>query len=222
MKPHTITIPKTGEMILAMDENYNPRAVDYGSITVDQQGMFGILEAAGIKRGDIAFDIGAFIGDSARMMIDYGCRVWAFEPFQDAFFCLVHNCPEAQCFQYPMGNGDAVALNYIDIRGYNFGMRYVERTNEPDAFKSVKLDALTLPLPDFIKIDVEGYEVEVLRGAKETILRKRPAMFIEYYPELLDRYGHKDALFPLLDELGYSVDTLGTAPRWDLLCIPKH
>ena len=47
------------------------------------------------------------------------------------------------------------------------------------------LDALIadekLPPPDFIKIDVEGFEVEVLNGMAETLRRGHPAVFVELH-----------------------------------------
>jgi len=42
---------------------------------------------------------------------------------------------------------------------------------------------------DFIKIDVEGYELEVVKGAKRTICRYKPVMVIEQKPGHGQRYG---------------------------------
>ena len=43
-----------------------------------------------------------------------------------------------------------------------------------------RLDSLNLSKIDYIKIDCEGYENTILRGAKETILRDRPIMVVEH------------------------------------------
>jgi FkbM family methyltransferase len=45
--------------------------------------------------------------------------------------------------------------------------------------RQMAIDSLALPRCDFIKLDCEGMEVEALAGARETIARFRPAMFIE-------------------------------------------
>jgi hypothetical protein len=53
----------------------------------------------------------------------------------------------------------------------------------------------------FMKIDVEGYELEVLRGAVQTIERCKPIMYIED-----DRQNKSSALRTFIRELGYSIE----------------
>jgi FkbM family methyltransferase len=57
---------------------------------------------------------------------------------------------------------------------------------------------------DFIKVDTEGAEINVLRGAANVIHRFRPGMFIEVNPEALARYGRQpEELWQTIHDLGY-------------------
>lgn len=72
------------------------------------------------------------------------------------------------------------------------------------------LDALIvdaeLPPPDFIKIDVEGFEVEVLKGMAETLRTLRPTVFVELHGVTLEQ--QRDIALQVIDLLtaiGYSL-----------------
>jgi len=51
------------------------------------------------------------------------------------------------------------------------------------------LDSLLDEGVDFLKIDVEGYEAAVLQGAQQVLARDRPALFVEFHPHLVTRFG---------------------------------
>jgi len=64
--------------------------------------------------------------------------------------------------------------------------------------------------PDVIKIDVEGHEVKVLRGLKETITRDKPLIFLEVHPSRIGLDGDSMAdLIAVLDALAYSAEEVG-------------
>jgi len=78
---------------------------------------------------------------------------------------------------------------------------------ETVAIKTVSIDDLierNLEPPDIIKIDVEGHEFDVLRGARKLLLAKKPALSLELHPELLARRGTScHAIVEYLEDAGY-------------------
>jgi FkbM family methyltransferase len=67
--------------------------------------------------------------------------------------------------------------------------------------------------PDVVKVDVEGYELAVLRGALRTLREDRPVLFLELHPHRLRELGTSAGeVASLLGELGYRVFDLSDAP----------
>lgn len=83
----------------------------------------------------------------------------------------------------------------VNVGGIGLGHQPGEREELVDV---VTLDSLQLPALDFLKIDVEGMERDVLLGAQETIQRFRPVMYIEN-----DRTAQSEALLQTIFDLGY-------------------
>jgi len=87
------------------------------------------------------------------------------------------------------------------------GQRFVGRTD--DMAVEVDIDALDnvvgdLPALDLIKIDVEGMELDVLRGGEHTIRRFMPGILVEWWPPHAERYGyHPKQIDALLASWGY-------------------
>ena len=70
-----------------------------------------------------------------------------------------------------------------------------------------RLDSYEFARVDLIKIDVEGYEYEVLKGAAETIKTHKPALIVELHPKMTA--NTRVRCTSLLEELGYSGKEIG-------------
>ncbi|QOI69152.1 putative methyltransferase [Pelagibacter phage Mosig EXVC030M] len=77
--------------------------------------------------------------------------------------------------------------------------------------ESKRLDEYNYKDVWFIKIDTEGHELPILKGAKDTILRNKPFLYFECYHKcmVLQEYTQKD-LFDYVTSLGYVITNVAT------------
>lgn len=182
----------------------------------------------------LCLDIGANIGCIGMALVANGFSVVSFEPQAELYKLL--------CLNVPSGDNRAVALGASDGVGLMPKVAYSERGNFGGlsigsgsiSVPIVTLDSLSLS-PGFIKIDVEGFEREVLVGGRATISRCKPVMYIED-----DRVDRSRALRAEITSLGYDIiehkpmifrsnNFAGyTSNAWDrvycshnLICLPK-
>ncbi len=96
-------------------------------------------------------------------------------------------------------------VNQVEWDGFGSLIAH-ERTDVPMSqirVSKVRLDDLQLDSVGFVKVDVEGHEVEVVRGAKALIVRDRPNLLIE--AEERHRAGSLDHLRAFFSSLNYRV-----------------
>ena len=120
------------------------------------------------KNNDVKFnhilDIGAWVGTWTTAMNEFCGRVVAFEPDPVHYECLVKNCPDdVETHQLAVGNEQKM----ISLSEDNFTQ--AKRIVGEGSIPMVTVDSLKLDDVDLIKIDVEGYEMEVLKGAENTL-----------------------------------------------------
>jgi len=177
-----------------------------------------------IHGGDVVVDVGAFVGDHtlayANMTSGSPGAVYAFEPNPVVFRCLVRNMERfshVQCIEAGLSNRSSVASVSHDP---NFGgVHLVEGDGD---VKTMTLDSMSLPRLNLMKIDAEGMEVKILRGARETLRRCRPTLVIEVNEGALLRQGTSSSeLRELIQSLNYEIvgDMLGL--QYDIFCHPK-
>jgi FkbM family methyltransferase len=169
--------------------------------------------------GDVAFDVGANLGYFSAVMaqaVGAGGAVYAFEPTPPAFERLLL-CRElngfAQLHPLPLavGREDATAELRYDPR--LTAMASLHTDVGVSATVTVRtIDGMVaageLPLPRLLKLDVEGHELAVLEGARETIAAARPAIVFEVNDALSRTAGWRlDDVRGLLE--GYRFDVLG-------------
>jgi len=162
---------------------------------------------------DVAIDVGANIGyltlHLARQ-VGKGGRVFAFEPIDETFRRLTTNVglndlPQVTPVQ--SGVSDTVAEDVpveiessyrLDGKGEP-NKQTIRVTTIDDFVQAQGLDRL-----DFLKIDTDGMEMRILRGAQKSIERFGPSILTECGPEDLRQAGSSaDEMIDLLESWGY-------------------
>lgn len=165
-----------------------------------------------IKSGDVIFDIGANIGQYAipfSELVGPKGKVYAFEPDYKNYSYLqfnvnINRCINVICLNYGVGGKNTEQEFFRDTetggRKGSFKKEYVE-----DSFKGLtetvqikKMDTLIAKfgVPDFVKIDIEGFEEEVILSLTHKL--DNCVFFVEV------RTKTKDKIFEYFKLKGYS------------------
>lgn len=179
-----------------------------GRLDHDQNILPLVLEY--IPEGGTVFDIGAFIGDTtlayANKVGEKG-TIYAFEPNTNAYECLSYNLHKNDTTVYfsRFALGSTIKTAKINNVETNNGMNYL---TDGDDITVITLNEFyvnnEISRIDFIKIDVEGYELDVLIGGKETINKFKPTMLIEINDTTLARQNvNRQQIFDWLTENNY-------------------
>ncbi len=134
------------------------------------------LAMSRVSRWKTAIDVGGHVGFMANDMARFFEQVHSFEPQPDNFSCLEQNKAEnVTAYNVALGavDGRAGLSNPSD---YNSGGWIM---GEGDSIDVRMLDSYNLQHVGLIKIDVQGNEIGVLKGAVETLRRWKPALMVE-------------------------------------------
>ncbi|SEC44836.1 FkbM family methyltransferase [Rhodobacter sp. 24-YEA-8] len=140
--------------------------------------------ATRLHPGDIVFDIGANVGNHTLYLASrVGCHVVAFEPNTHLAEAIsqsarLNNLSELITVKN-VGVGDRRGnAHFVKEIPENLGGQSIEMG--AGTISVIPLDSLKKPAPvRMLKIDVEGFEIPVLRGAKKLIARDRPVIYAE-------------------------------------------
>jgi len=144
-------------------------------------------------------DVGAYIGDHTIYYLrKTQSIVFAFEPSRPAFECLIRNCPAAVCYNIALGSeSGSKQIAYADK--HNYGTNFlVDVSNHSDPNSSDlkaadqiiecrTMDSVVTCDIGFIKVDTEGFELNVLMGANNILAKYKPSLLLEVVPSHMQR-----------------------------------
>lgn len=157
----------------------------FGTLAELDMGVYG-LGSQGVQAGDVVIDCGADIGMYTRLALKLGASlVISVEPAPEKKPCLENNfkqeIAEGRVRIYPKGVWDKEEV--LPLYGVGSGQSVVSHKGQQrSTIQLTTIDKMVYELRlervDFIKMDIEGAEVKALEGARQTILRFKPAMSI--------------------------------------------
>ncbi|WP_128291958.1 FkbM family methyltransferase [Afifella aestuarii] len=163
------------------------------------------------RESDVVIDIGANVGELTILCADAGATVIAIEPDPRAYACLAQNVrglDNVRLVSCAMWKGREALKLHLAPDGASSSL--IRRPEQKRAFASVEawpLDALpavaALPAIDFMKIDAEGVEPEILAGAMRTLKRTR-LLAIDMNPAH-GRAGAWDKVERALEVMGFQM-----------------
>jgi FkbM family methyltransferase len=182
---------------------------------IKDPGFNSILDV--VKRAKVILDIGANIGNSSLFFASHNpsAIIHAFEPHPETYLRAGVNIGMNQFTNIKLHNlglgEEKASLKLYEVNEHNPGMNRILEKDLDLPYKIVPIEKLDtfvkeagIPKVDLIKIDVEGYEYTVLKGAKELLNRHFPVLFIELDDTNL-KENNKSAreLLQLLADIGY-------------------
>jgi FkbM family methyltransferase len=174
------------------------------------------LIAGYLRPGDCMVDVGANIGTftmTAASRVGPSGMVYALEPHPRIFGYLQDNIvlngfSNVRAFNFAVGEREG-AVQFSDIRSDDQNSII---TNTKGIMVPLRpLDALEIvePLIHLLKIDTEGYEKFVIKGAMQLLI-KTLALYIESWDTSFAKYGYRSAeVFRLLEAAGFRVFKVG-------------
>ncbi len=158
-------------------------------------------------RGSLVIDVGGAYGDTAVWYAkEFGANVIVFEPLKERYNAILKNAEangvsdKVKAYNIALGSG---AQQKGSIWKGMFSV-----LDGDTAFETKRLDDFGLKDAWLIKIDVEGFECEVLRGAINTINNSNPKIILEAHSSKLNR-----ECIEMLSEHGYELKYVGKTQR---------
>lgn len=168
-----------------------------------------------LQKDSVVFDIGANIGIHSVCFSNISSEgtVYSFEPAISTYRFLLKNISNCN---------NVIPIN-AGISDLNSTLEFYESDdNALSSFKDTQRDSVkkkyevlcfkiddfaklfSINKLDFVKIDVEGFEHEVLKGMRETIFKYKPVIFCEVY-QGTNSNTNPELTFRFIEELGYDI-----------------
>jgi FkbM family methyltransferase len=150
-------------------------------------------------------DIGAHVGIWSDDFTKVFEHVHAFEPIEELRTCYKQNVHGNNYTMYPFGLGNSTRqINFLYEPEKSKNTQVNEQGNYSAEIK--RLDDLGLQDIDYIKMDAEGYELEILKGGTKLLRDQLPFVHLEIKSRQLEKFSlSKKNIHDFMNNLGYKL-----------------
>ncbi|WP_217574811.1 FkbM family methyltransferase [Mesorhizobium sp. GbtcB19] len=186
---HTRTIDYKGRSISICGRESDPH---FQGVGLDTNDPLAFVLARALPETATVLDVGANIGFTASLAAAHGAKVYALEPSPSAHPCLLETIrangfqkaitPVQKAFGAQVGT-----ISFLDHPG-SPSVSHIAADATLDGHGAIQVPVTTLDQfvkenrlkVDLVKVDVEGFEIDVLAGAVKTIADQKPSMLLEF------------------------------------------
>lgn len=221
-------ITKEGFAILENDTHMGKWVESAGRLDFDFNALNTYKDY--FREGDVLLNIGANIGCYAYPFIEKAEHVICFEPHPEAYKCLEYNVGKFfNTTLYNLPVSSEVQDCFLQRDENNVGASWISFDKENDNRQfTCYIDQFNFKQINFVVMDCEGFEYNVLEGAEKTIDKFRPIIVMEVNEHALKRQGRSPtSLITWMYKKSYEVRNIyvGQAmsgPQYDVICFPNE
>ncbi len=214
-----VTIPVNGEDVYFGTPNFEEFMIIRG-LKDDKAALEEIIQE--LDEDDTFYDVGANIGlYSCSIAKLAGCDVYSFEPHPENSVTLAENAErndvELNIVKKAVSDQEGTEKINIEKNVSGEGQANLTEDGDGEDIESCRLDNLieqeNAPVPDKMKIDVEGAEIKVIRGMENLEKDELPeTIYCEMHPTV-QRYGATmEELEEEIKEMGYTLEVMERMP----------
>lgn len=156
-----------------------------------------------IKELNNAIDVGSHVGFWSKDFTELFKHVYAFEPMNEVRECFIKNIVKDNYTLHPYGLGCVEKKVKIQYDPNESGNTFVTPSGNRE-IEIYPLDRFEFNKIDYIKIDAEGYEIEVCKGATILIKKDKPFIHIEKKKKVMIKTGlTEDTIHNFFESIDY-------------------
>ena len=184
------------------DTHFENYITDGGYQTIHRTSILNYIKQFKSELNNV-IDVGSHVGFWSKEFTGVFKHVYAFEPMNEVRECYIKNIVKDNYTLYPYGLGSVEKKVKIQYEPNESGNTFITPSGNRE-IEVYPLDRFQFNKIDYIKIDAEGYEIEVCKGAVKLIERDKPFIHIEMKKKVMNKVGlTQNTIYDFFESINY-------------------